>query len=838
MALSPLANVLRRPEPERPPLPEPVQIELPEGMAEPRMEDGALVTELGDGAAIIDLAPRLGARKGKSKDFYANLAEEMDDGEMNRIASELLTGIEADDQSRQEWLNTHAEGIKLLGLVLEDNSSNGGDSASGLDGMSTARHPMLLEAVLLFQANARGELLPAAGPVKVRDDRPNKPQAPAPNPMLGHNGGPPLDGPSPLAGAGLPPGAPPMPGSGPGMPMPPPGPMAGAPPAPPPQPSMVPGVPMPGPGDDEDDRDELADALEKDFNHYLTVTAQEYVPDTDRMLFSVGFGGQGVKKVYNCPIRRRPVSESIAMEDFIVSNALTDLGNAARITHRIKMRPSTLKRMQLLGAYRDIALGKPQQATQPNAVDQAKADVAGVQPQVQDPKDADYEVLEVYCELELDEYAPTQFKGKGLPLPYKVTLERDSQRVLQIQRNWREKDKQALAKKFFVEFPYDKAFGFYGIGLLHIVGNLTRALTAMMRISIDNGMFSNFPGFLFAKGAGRQLTNQFRVAPGSGVGLDVGLQKLSDAVMALPYKEFSQAWAQYQQQLEQMGQRVAGTANINVGEGRQDAPVGTTLALIEQATKPTGAVLKRLHTAQSKELQLLGERFRDDPEAFWRFNKRPTVGWQKEQFIKALDDYDLVPVSDPNNPTKLHRAARGAAVTQFQAANPGVLDPRKVFTQLVAPSLELADPQSYLAPPMPPQAPPAPPPDPAKLANAQAKMQGDQLRAQTEQEKAKLNMQDRAEARASRIRELELRAEIEREKREGMLEVESLKHATAVAVASERADQADRHKALDIASDHTHAEAEREHRATVAADTNKSRERIAKSRPKPRGKRS
>jgi hypothetical protein len=158
-----------------------------------------------------------------------------------------------------------------------------------------------------------------------------------------------------------------------------------------------------------------------------------------------------------------------------------------------------------------------------------------------------------------------------------------------------------MAKEFFVEFPYDKAFGFYGIGLLHILGNTTKTLTAAWRELIDSGMFANFPGFLFAKGAGRQLTNQYRVGPGQGIGLDVGLAKLSDAVMPLPYKDLGPAFTAFIAHVEELGQRVGGTANTTIGEGRADAPVGTTLALIEQATKPIGAVLKRLHSAQSKE---------------------------------------------------------------------------------------------------------------------------------------------------------------------------------------------------------------------------------------------
>lgn len=815
---------LRLPEPEREPLPFGSVVDL--GAPDPEsMEDGALKIEQPDGGAIIDFNPK--RSKIKSDKFNANLAEEIDEGELARIAMDLIQGIEADNSSRSEWLSTHEEGIKLLGLVIEGERS-GDQSSAPLEGMSTARHPLLLEAVLLFQANARGELLPAAGPVKVRDDRPNKPS------MMGRNGGPPLDGP-PMGG---PPPFPPQ-----AMPqgvLPPGG--AGGPnlnagsagigpqplPKPPPQPSAVPGLAMPQEGDDvEDDRDALANALEKDFNHYLTTTAQEYYPDTDRMLFSVGFGGQGIKKVYNCPLRRRPVSESIAMEDFIVSNAMTDLANCQRKTHRIKMKPSTLKRMQLLGMYRDIPLGLPTQANETNAVDQAKAEVSGVQPNTTRPEDAEYVLYETYCELVLDEYAPPKFKDKQLALPYRVTIERESQKVLGVHRNWKEDDQECMEKEFFVEFPYDKAFGFYGIGLLHILGNTTKTLTAAWRELIDSGMFANFPGFIYAKGAGRQLTNQFRVPPGGGIGLDVGLAKLSDAVMPLPYKDLGPAFTAFIQHVEELGQRVGGTANTTVAEGRADAPVGTTLALIEQATKPIGAVLKRLHSAQSKEIQLLGERFKDDPEAFWRFNKRPSMKWEKEQFIAALNDFDLVPVSDPNNPTKMHRAAKTAWLQQVVVGQPGLLDPKKVFIRS-ADAMEISDAEDMFAPPMPPQPPPAPPPDPAKLANAQAKMKGDELRAQTEVQKVQLNAQDAAAERESRIRELEMRIELEKLKAESRIEAEQLKLAATTAGAAEKLAQADRHIEANLLSDHAGAEMSRQHEADQSAEDRKHKTGLAR----------
>jgi hypothetical protein len=288
--------------------------------------------------------------------------------------------------------------------------------------------------------------------------------------------------------------------------------------------------------DEEEERDELADALEKDFNHYLTVTDAGWVADSDQMFFKVGFGGLGVKKVYNCPLKRRPISRSIDIEDFIVSKDVSDLADATRITHRIKMPRSTMRRMQIVGAYLDIRLGDPTQVSdQPNSVEQTKAEVSGVQLPT-DPRDLDYEVYECYCELDLDEYAPKQFKGKGLPLPYKVTIEKASQRVLEIRRNWREDDPECLPKQYFVDYPYIRAFGFYCIGLLHLLGNTTKALTALWREFLDAGMFANFPGFIYLKGAGRQLSNQFRVAPGSGVGIDASVDDIRQAIMPLPYK--------------------------------------------------------------------------------------------------------------------------------------------------------------------------------------------------------------------------------------------------------------------------------------------------------------
>ena len=758
--------------------PSTVNVDVPEDVS--TYEEGVRRTELADGSVLFDLNPR--TDRPRDDRFDANLANELEEGELNSIATELLEGIARDDASRKEWLADYKKGIDLLGLKLKDPNS---DISAPTGGISNVDHPLLLQAVLFFQAMARGELLPASGPVKIRDDRPARPPMAAMPPLPPM---PPVQTPLSAGAQGAP--VPPMgaPTTPPGAGMPPPA-MAGDMPPPP----SAPGGPLPGmmpfaPPPPEMPRDELADAFEQDFNHYLTTTAKEYYPDTDQMLFLIGFGGYGTKKVYNCPLRRRPVSESVPVEDFIVSDTTNDLSNASRITHAISMRPSVLKRMQLMGVYRDVDLGAPTGAeAQANEVQQAKAEVSGVQPNKSDPLDADYELYETLCELDLPGYEHKDKHGKvtGLKLPYRVVIERESQQVLEIRRNWREDDPLCMPREYYVDFYYDRAFGFYGFGLLQILGNTTKALTAVWREFIDGGMFANFPGFIYNKGAGRQLQNNWRIPPGGGIGLDTGLQSIRDSVMPVPYKDQGPVFTQFIESVTAIGQQLGGTANTSVGEGKQDAPVGTTLALIEQQTKAVGAVIKRLYAAQAKEFQLLKDRFKEDPSAFWRFNPRPAKEWSKEEFVKALNDYDLVPVADPNNPTSLHRAAKSQALVQYQAAAPGLLDPKKVFLR-VAKNIDIEAPEELLMPPPPPGAQPQP--DPTKMAEIQGKMQVEGIKAQGTQAKVSADMQlkmaelqDRAAERANKLQV----AEIERQ-------TEQVRLAQTLAIHADKTEQAER----------------------------------------------
>jgi len=604
-------------------------------------EDGSITISL-DGSPLANAAPRA------DLGWFDNLVEDINDSELNRISTELLRGIADDIESRKEWLEDRANGIKLMGLKVEVPGLGGSAEGAPVEGMSRVRHPLLLEAVLRFQANARSELLPTDGPVKIRNDDNNA--------DLGE--------------------------------------------------------------------DQLATALETDLNHYLTVTASEYYPDTDRMLLMLGFGGTAFKKVYMCPLRNRPASETVDAADLIVNNSATDLRNARRITHRVMMKPSTVKRLQILGVYRDTELSTPKPQDL-DSVQREKNAQQGIQPDIMNPEDRDREIYECYCELNISGFEH-KWKGKetGLEIPYRVTIDVSSQKILSITRNYDE-DTEELPepREVFVKYSFVPGFGFYDLGLLNILGNTTNAITAAWREMLDAGMFANFPGFLMADSGARQNTNIFRVPPGGGALIKTGGLPIGQAVMPLPYKEPGASMMTLVTNMAETGMRVGGTSELPVGEGRQDAPVGTTIALIEQAQKVLNAVHKRMHAAQSQEFQLLARCFRENPGSFWQRNRTPAYEWDEATFLQALDNCELVPQADPNTASHTQRVMKVMALKQLQAAQPGLYDPIAIDTAALH-AIGWSNPQQFM---LPAHAQGKPTPE---MMEMQAKAQNDSMRAQ------------------------------------------------------------------------------------------------------------
>lgn len=653
---------------------EDVVIEMAEGEGDKEVtsDDGTIIKiDHDDGSITIALdGATLGNVNGPTgpQGWYDNLVDDISKDELGRISGDLLRGISDDIDSRKDWIEDRALGVKLLGLKIEIPGLQGASDGAPVEGMSKVRHPLLLEAVLRFQANARSELLPTDGPVKIRNDDNNA----------------------------------------------------------------------------ELREDQIANALEMDLNHYLTSVASEYYPDTDRMLLMLGFGGTSFKKVYNCPLRDRPVSETIDADDLIVNNSATDLRNAKRITHRAYMRPSTVKRLQILGVYKDVDLSTPN-AISFDSLQRVEKDQQGLMSDDANPEDRDREIYECYCELNVKGFEH-KHKGResGLEIPYRVTIDKSSREILSIVRNYDEDDKKLpTAKCCFVKYTFVPGFGFYDIGLLHILGNTTNAITAAWRELLDAGMYSNFPGFLMADTGARQNTNIFRVPPGGGALVKTGGLPINQAIMPLPYQPPSQALMALVSDMAQTGMRIGGTSEQQVGEGRADAPVGTTLAMIEQAVKVMNAVHKRLHAAQAEEFKLIVECFKENPEAFWNHKCKSKTQWDEQTFMEAINNCDLVPQADPNTASHGQRVMKIMALKQLQQANPSMYDPIAIDTAALQ-AIGWNNPQQFFAPP---DAQKAPPPE---MLQMQAKMMNEKTSADAKTTDAQARMTE-AQAKVAEV---------------------------------------------------------------------------------------
>jgi hypothetical protein len=646
---------IRQPEDEKPAEPGSEIVDLGD-LELVKLKPDALVVDLPDGSISINFGPFGIAPDDEASDHDANLAQHVSPGTLGAISDDLIRMVTDDIQRQDRKLSDIVKGLDLLGITLEEPKSEPNDA-----GISVVKHPLLLEAVLRFQANARGELLPSDGPVKVANE-----------------------------------------------------------------------------GDGTVQLDAQANQLEQDFNFYLTSTAKEYVPDFDRMLFSLGLVGEAYRKIYWHPLKRRPVAETIDRKDIILSDGAVSLEACSRITHRSRMRPSIVKQMQLAGAWRDVPLTSGVYSPDLNVVDRKLDDIAGVMPKLsiggQDEQDR--EIYECYCELDLEGFEHEEDGEKtGLPLPYRVTIDKDSREILEIRRWWQEGDKSYVRQEVFVEYVFVPAYPGTNLGFLQILGNASRALTAAWRIAIDAGMLGNFPGGIMARSTGKQQTSNIRVGPGQVAPIDVDGVPLNQAFMPLPYKGVDAGFVAIIQNVEQTAQRLGGTAETAVGEGRNDAPVGTTIAMIEQSTKVISAVHKRLHTAQSKEFELLKELFIRDPESLWRSNKNPKFQQDAYELQQALENRNLVPRADPNTSSQTLRIQKGIALYTLASQNPSAFDQKEVYKRLLN-MLDIDDADALFS-----KAPPGPPPvdetkmmdAKAKIITAQAKMMDTSIKAQNAQ---------------------------------------------------------------------------------------------------------
>lgn len=429
-------------------------------------------------------------------------------------------------------------------------------------------------------------------------------------------------------------------------------------------------------------RDEAAEAFERDFNYYLTVIDRGFFSDTDRMAFYQAITGNGFKKQYICPISGLPISRSIPAHDLIVSNDATCLGDAMRVTHRTLVSKSLMKRLQWIGKYRRIELAEPI----------GEEDEVGKKIRAIEGRDVLFSsglsgvgrhvVYECYVDLDIPGYEHRDEFGveTGLLLPYVVSIDKDSRKVLEIRRNWDEGDTEYRRRMRIVHYPLIPGLGFYAYGFLHLLGNSVRAATGLERLLIDAGMFSNFPGFLVTRHGTKQRDTNIVVSPGQGREVETGGRPIRDVVMELPYKQPSNVLFELQQYLENSALRMAGAMLLPIAESKADVPVGTVLASIEQALKPISAIHRRNHQAQMEEFLNLKELFAKRPYVLSIGSRNPMRLMLSSEEIM---DMRLIPASDPNVPSHAHRLLVAAGLVQLLniPGAAGILDAKEIVSR-------------------------------------------------------------------------------------------------------------------------------------------------------------
>jgi hypothetical protein len=539
------------------------------------------------GGITIELEPETES----SDDFDANLAEEMDEGALAKVGSELMELVTADIDSRKDWADTFVKGLEVLGLKYEERT----EPWSGACGVYST---VLTEAAIRFQSESIMETFPAQGPVKTQ-----------------------------IIGA------------------------------------------------INKLKEEAAVRVRDDMNYKLTEEMPEYRPEHERMLFSLGLAGSAFKKVYKDPALGRQVSIFIPAEDVIVPYGTSNLKVAERVTHVMRKTKNEIRKLQVSGFYRDVDLGDPINVL--TDIEKKKADQQGYKASDDDR----YQLLEVHVDMEIEGYEDTDEDGEetGIALPYVITVERGTNEVLAIRRNWEKQDPLKIRRQHFVDYCYIPGFGFYGLGLIHIIGGYARAGTSIIRQLVDAGTLSNLPGGLKARGM-RIKGDDTPIQPGEFRDVDVPSGAIKDNVMTLPYKEPSQVLAALLDKITEEGRRLGAISDMNISDMSANAPVGTTLALLERTLKTMSAVQARVHYSMKQEFKLLKEIIRDHTPQQYDYD--PIEGDRKAK----QDDYDqveVIPVSDPNSSTMAQRIMQYQAVMQLAAQAPQIYNLPQLHRQMI-----------------------------------------------------------------------------------------------------------------------------------------------------------
>ena len=416
-------------------------------------------------------------------------------------------------------------------------------------------------------------------------------------------------------------------------------------------------------------KEDAAERVREDMNFQLTEAMPEYRPEHERMLYSLGLAGAAFKKVYFDPSYRRQVAIFIPAEDLIIPYGASSLINAERVTHVMRKTKNDIKKLQVSGFYREIDLGEP--VTIHTDVEKKKAEDQGYSL----TDDDRYQILEVHIDYDLPGYEDED----GIALPYVITIDRGTTEVLSIRRNWSEDDDRRLKRQHFVQYTYVPGFGAYGLGLIHLIGGYARAGTSILRQLVDAGTLSNLPGGLKSRGL-RIKGDDTPINPGEFRDVDVPSGTVRDNIMTLPYKEPSQVLAALLEKITQEGRRLGSIADMNVSDMSSNAPVGTTLALLERQLKNMSAVQARVHYSMKQEFKLLRVIIRDNTPGEYEFD--PSSGDRKAK-QEDYDMVDVIPVSDPNSSTMAQRIMQYQAVIQLAQQAPQIYNLPVLHRQMI-----------------------------------------------------------------------------------------------------------------------------------------------------------
>lgn len=423
------------------------------------------------------------------------------------------------------------------------------------------------------------------------------------------------------------------------------------------------------------EKEDAAERVRDDMNYELTEGMPEYRPEHERMLWSLPISGSAFKKVYFDPNKGRQVSMFVPAEDIVAPYGASTLDNAERVTHVMRKTKNEVLKLQAAGFYSDVDLGEP--SNDLDDIEKQKAKEQGFSA----TQDYRFRILEMHVELDLAGYEDKDDKGKatGIALPYVVTIEKGTGAILSIRRNWREDDELKIKRQHFVHYQYIPGFGFYGYGLIHLIGGYAKSSTMIMRQLVDAGTLSNLPGGLKSRGL-RIKGDDTPISPGEFRDVDVPSGSIRDNILPLPYKEPSQVLYTLFQNIVQEGRAFASAGDLNVSDMSANAPVGTTLAILERMLKVMGAVQARLHYAMRQEFKLLKGVIRDYTDDDYDY--KPETGGRKAKGVD-YDVTDVIPVSDPNASTMAQKIVQYQAIMQLAQGAPQLYNLPLLHRQMI-----------------------------------------------------------------------------------------------------------------------------------------------------------